>query len=43
MHVGFVAKSEPEVNASYDAALVAGAIDNGKPGVRLHYDPVLRS
>ena len=39
VHVGFVAKSEPEVDAFYAAALSAGATDNGKPGVRLYYDP----
>lgn len=38
-HVGFVAKSEAEVNAFYAAAMAAGAIDNGKPGARLYYDP----
>jgi hypothetical protein len=27
-HIGFVAK----VNAFYDAAMEAGAVDNGKPG-----------
>lgn len=38
-HVGFVAKSETEVIAFYDAAIAAGATDNGKPGARLYYDP----
>jgi catechol 2,3-dioxygenase-like lactoylglutathione lyase family enzyme len=38
-HIGFVAKSEAEVNAFYDAAMAAGAADNGKPGARLYYDP----
>jgi len=38
-HVGFVAKSKAEVNAFYDAAMAAGAADNGKPGARLYYDP----
>lgn len=38
-HIGFVAKSEEEVNAFYQAAMGAGAVDNGKPGPRLHYDP----
>jgi len=38
-HVGFIAKSESEVNAFYEAAMAAGAIDNGKPGARLYYDP----
>jgi hypothetical protein len=39
VHVGFVAKSESEVNAFYYTAMVAGAIDNGKPDVRPYYDP----
>jgi catechol 2,3-dioxygenase-like lactoylglutathione lyase family enzyme len=38
-HVGFVAKSEAEVNEFYAAAMKAGARDNGKPGARLYYDP----
>jgi catechol 2,3-dioxygenase-like lactoylglutathione lyase family enzyme len=38
-HVGFVAKSEAEVNACYAAAMAAGATDNGEPGARLYYDP----
>src|SRR6266513_2855059 len=38
-HIGFVAKSEAEVNAFYQAAMAAGATDNGKPGARLYYDP----
>jgi len=36
----FVAKSEAEVNAFYEAAMAAGATDNGKPGARLYYDPL---
>ncbi len=38
-HVGFVARSEAEVNAFYEAAMAAGASDNGKPGARPYYDP----
>ncbi len=38
-HVGFVAKSEAEVVAFHDAAMAAGAVDNGRPGARLYYDP----
>jgi catechol 2,3-dioxygenase-like lactoylglutathione lyase family enzyme len=38
-HVGFVAKSQAEVDAAYAAAMAAGATDNGAPGARLHYDP----
>ena len=38
-HVGFVADSRAQVDAAYAAAMAAGASDNGKPGVRLFYDP----
>jgi catechol 2,3-dioxygenase-like lactoylglutathione lyase family enzyme len=38
-HVGFVASNAQEVNAFYEAAMAAGARDNGKPGVRMYYDP----
>src|SRR5438552_11701166 len=38
-HIGFVAKSEADVNAFYEAALAVGATGNGKPGARLYYDP----
>src|SRR6266404_2745501 len=38
-HIGFVAKSEAEVNAFYEATMAAGATDNGKPSARLYYDP----
>src|SRR5258708_27503913 len=38
-HIGFVAKSEAEVNAFYEAAMAAGATDNGKPGAPLYYHP----
>jgi catechol 2,3-dioxygenase-like lactoylglutathione lyase family enzyme len=38
-HIGFVARSEADVNAFYDAAMAAGATDNGTPGARLYYDP----
>lgn len=39
VHVGFVAKSQAEVDAAYAAAMTAGATGNGPPGARLHYDP----
>ncbi|MDB6007231.1 MAG: extradiol dioxygenase [Prosthecobacter sp.] len=39
VHVGFLARSEAEVEAFYRAAMAAGASDNGAPGARLHYDP----
>lgn len=38
-HVGFVASSKAEVEAAYAAAMSQGAVDNGAPGIRLHYDP----
>lgn len=39
VHVGFVADSTAAVDAFYTAAMQAGAVDNGPPGARLHYDP----
>lgn len=39
LHVGFVADSVAAVDSAYDAAMAAGATDNGAPGARLHYDP----
>ena len=41
-HIGFVAKSEAEVNAFYEAAMAAGATDNGKPGAPVLRSPLLR-
>jgi len=38
-HVGFVARSQSEVDAVYAAAMAAGATDNGAPGARLYFDP----
>lgn len=37
LHVAFSAKSRDEVLAFYQAALAAGAVDNGAPGLRPHY------
>jgi catechol 2,3-dioxygenase-like lactoylglutathione lyase family enzyme len=37
IHVAFAAKDHAEVRAFYDAAMAAGATDNGKPGPRPHY------
>ncbi|MGC4027679.1 MAG: VOC family protein [Steroidobacteraceae bacterium] len=39
MHIAFVAGSRDQVNAFYEAALKAGARDNGPPGVREIYHP----
>lgn len=38
-HVGFIAKGEAEVRAFYQAAMAAGATDNGAPAAREYYDP----
>ena len=37
LHVAFAAKDRDEVIAFYQAALAAGGIDNGAPGLRPHY------
>jgi catechol 2,3-dioxygenase-like lactoylglutathione lyase family enzyme len=39
VHVGFVASSKAEVETAHAAAISQGAVDNGAPGARLHYDP----
>jgi catechol 2,3-dioxygenase-like lactoylglutathione lyase family enzyme len=36
-HVAFVARDHATVDAFYQAALDAGATDNGPPGIRAHY------
>lgn len=36
-HVAFLASSTSEVHAFYDAAMAAGAKDDGAPGPRPHY------
>jgi catechol 2,3-dioxygenase-like lactoylglutathione lyase family enzyme len=38
-HTAFAAKSRTEVDAFYAAALKAGGIDNGGPGLRKQYAP----
>ncbi len=38
-HVAFRAKNRAQVRAFYDAAVRAGAVDNGPPGVRQQYHP----
>jgi catechol 2,3-dioxygenase-like lactoylglutathione lyase family enzyme len=38
-HLAFSAKTRAEVDAFYQAALKAGAKDNGAPGLRPHYHP----
>jgi catechol 2,3-dioxygenase-like lactoylglutathione lyase family enzyme len=37
VHVAFKAKNRAAVKAFYDAAIAAGAKDNGPPGMRAHY------
>jgi len=37
MHIAFLAESREKVNQFYEAAIAAGAKDNGKPGLRKIY------
>jgi catechol 2,3-dioxygenase-like lactoylglutathione lyase family enzyme len=37
LHVAFAAKNRAEVRAFYEAAIAAGGVDNGAPGLRPHY------
>jgi catechol 2,3-dioxygenase-like lactoylglutathione lyase family enzyme len=37
VHIAITAKDRPTVDAFYQAALAAGAKDNGPPGLRPHY------
>lgn len=39
VHVAFACDNRAQVDAFYEAALKAGATDNGKPGVRAQYHP----
>jgi catechol 2,3-dioxygenase-like lactoylglutathione lyase family enzyme len=39
MHIAFLADSRTQVRAFYEAALKAGATDNGPPGIREIYHP----
>ena len=39
LHIAFVVETRAEVRAFYDAALKAGAPDNGGPGLRTRYHP----
>ena len=38
-HIAFSANSRKEVDAFYQAAIGAGAKDNGSPGIRAEYHP----
>jgi catechol 2,3-dioxygenase-like lactoylglutathione lyase family enzyme len=39
VHLAFAAASRAEVDAFYNAAIAAGAKDNGPPGIRADYHP----
>ncbi|MEJ2061450.1 MAG: VOC family protein [Gammaproteobacteria bacterium] len=39
MHIAFAADNRQAVRKFYEAALTAGAKDNGPPGIREHYHP----
>lgn len=39
LHVAFAAEDQASVDAFYKAAIMAGASDNGPPGLRPHYHP----
>jgi len=39
VHIAFRASNRAVVDAFYEAALAAGARDNGAPGIRSHYHP----
>ena len=39
VHIALVAESRAQVNAFHAAALAAGGVDNGAPGLRPHYTP----
>ncbi|MDE1995434.1 MAG: VOC family protein [Rhizobiaceae bacterium] len=38
-HVAFKAEDRAGVDRFYEAALAAGGLDNGPPGIRSHYHP----
>ena len=39
IHIAFRAASRALVDAFYQAAIQAGGVDNGAPGIRAHYHP----
>lgn len=39
VHLGFVASDRGQVDAAFAAAIAAGGVDNGPPGIRQYYDP----
>lgn len=38
-HIALIAESRDAVDAFYAAAIAAGGLDNGAPGIRPHYHP----
>lgn len=38
-HAAFTADSRAQVDAFHEAALAAGGVDHGAPGIRAHYHP----
>jgi catechol 2,3-dioxygenase-like lactoylglutathione lyase family enzyme len=38
-HIAFAVDSRAEVDAFYAAAIAAGGVDHGAPGIRAHYHP----
>ena len=38
-HIAFAANDRATVDRFYEAAIAAGGKDNGRPGIRAHYDP----
>ena len=41
IHVAFRVETRAQVDAFFKAAIAAGGRDNGKPGVRPHYHPII--
>lgn len=39
VHFAFSAENRAQVDAFHEAAMAAGATDNGAPGIRAHYHP----
>lgn len=39
LHVAFIAETRAAVDRFFEAALAAGGVDNGEPGIRAHYHP----
>jgi catechol 2,3-dioxygenase-like lactoylglutathione lyase family enzyme len=38
-HIAFAANDRATVDRFHEAAIAAGGKDNGRPGIRAHYDP----